>query len=67
MTKKAEIVKQEAAIQPYALQKSILTTDESNSLISNGGSQIVIPSGYNFGGTNPYAFTEQGVAMQVAF
>ncbi|MBO7458800.1 MAG: ORF6N domain-containing protein [Paludibacteraceae bacterium] len=40
-----------------------LTKEESNSLISNGGSQTVIPSGYNFGGTNPYAFTEQGVAM----
>ena len=106
MAKKAEIVKQEAAIQPYALQQSILTIrgeqvmldfqlaklygvetrvlkqavnrnierfpadfmfrltkEESNSLISNGGSQFVIPSGYNFGGTNPYAFTEQGVAM----
>ena len=106
MAKKAEIVKQAAAIQPYALQQSILTmrgeqvmldfqlaklygvetrvlkqavkrnierfpedfmfrltTEESKSLISNGGSQIVIPSGYNFGGTNPYAFTEQGVAM----
>ena len=37
--------------------------DECNMLISNGGSQSVIPSGYNFGGTVPYAFTEQGVAM----
>lgn len=40
-----------------------LTAEETNSLISNGGSQIVIPSGYNFGGNTPYAFTEQGVAM----
>lgn len=40
-----------------------LTKDECNMLISNGGSQSVIPSGYNFGGTVPYAFTEQGVAM----
>ena len=40
-----------------------LTKDECNTLISNEGSQSVIPSGYNFGGTNPYAFTEQGVAM----
>ena len=106
MAKKAEIVKQEAAIQPYALQQSILTMrgeqvmldfqlaklygvetrvlkqavnrnierfpedfmfrltkDEANSLISNGGSQFVIPSEYNFGGYAPYAFTEQGVAM----
>lgn len=106
MAKKAEIVKQEAAIQPYALQQTILTMrgeqvmldfqlaklygvetrvlkqavnrnierfpedfmfrltkDEANSLISNGGSQFVIPSEYNFGGYAPYAFTEQGVAM----
>ena len=40
-----------------------LTKDECNMLISNGGSQSVIPSGYNFGGTVPYAFPEQGVAM----
>jgi len=40
-----------------------LTADEANSLISQGGSQFVIPSGYNFGGATPYAFTEQGVAM----
>lgn len=106
MPKKAEIVKQESAIQPYALQQSILTIrgeqvmldfqlaklygvetrvlkqavnrnierfpedfmfkltkDEANLLISNGGSQFVIPSGYNFGGYAPYVFTEQGVAM----
>ena len=106
MAKKAEIVKQDAAIQPYSLQQSILTMrgeqvmldfqlaklygvetrvlkqavnrnierfpqdfmfkltkEECNALISNRGSQFVIPSGYNFGGTNPYAFTEQGVAM----
>ena len=40
-----------------------LTQDECNTLISNRGSQSVIPSGYNFGGALPYAFTEQGVAM----
>jgi len=40
-----------------------LTKDEANSLISNTGSQFVIPPGYNFGGASPYAFTEQGVAM----
>ena len=40
-----------------------LTQDECNFLISNGGSQIVTPPGYNFGGYSPYAFTEQGVAM----
>ncbi len=40
-----------------------LTREESNFLINRGGSQIVIPEGYNFGGANPYAFTEQGVAM----
>ncbi len=40
-----------------------LTQDECNFLISNGGSQFVTPPGYNFGGYNPYAFTEQGVAM----
>ena len=40
-----------------------LTQDECNFLISNGGSQFVIPNGYNFGGNNPFAFTEQGVAM----
>ncbi len=40
-----------------------LTQYECNSLISNGGSQSVIPVGYNFGGQTPYAFTEQGVAM----
>ena len=37
-----------------------LTNNECNSLISNGGSQIVIPLGYNLGGTTPFAFTEQG-------
>ena len=40
-----------------------LTQDECNLLISNGESQSVIPSEYNFGGSTPYAFTEQGVAM----
>ena len=41
----------------------VLTQDECNQLILSGGSQIVIPPGYNLGGTNPFAFTEQGVAM----
>ena len=40
-----------------------LTQDDCNSLIINRGSQSVIPAGYNFGGSTPYAFTEQGVAM----
>lgn len=40
-----------------------LTESESNQLISSGVSQIVIPSGYNTGGTDMFAFTEQGVAM----
>ncbi len=40
-----------------------LTPDERNMLISNRGSQFVIPPEYNFGGNIPYAFTEQGVAM----
>lgn len=40
-----------------------LTKEESDLLIFNRGSQTVIPSGYNFGGNTPYAFTEQGVAM----
>jgi hypothetical protein len=40
-----------------------LTENESNQLISSGVSQIVIPPGYNTGGTDMFAFTEQGVAM----
>lgn len=40
-----------------------LTPDECNFLTTNGVSQFVIPSGYNFGGSTPFAFTEQGVAM----
>ena len=40
-----------------------VSQDECNFLIPSGGSQIVTPSGYNFGGNNPFAFTEQGVAM----
>lgn len=40
-----------------------LTPEERNFLISNRGSQFVIPPGYNFGSYIPYAFTEQGVAM----
>ena len=37
-----------------------LTLDESNLLIYNGVSQIVIPPGYNPGGAEMFAFTEQG-------
>ena len=40
-----------------------LTDSESNNLITNGVSQTVIPSGYNTGGMQMYAFTEQGVSM----
>ena len=40
-----------------------LTLDESNLLIYNEVSQIVIPPGYNTGGAEMFAFTEQGVAM----
>ena len=40
-----------------------LTKDEANDLISNGVSQTVIPQGYNTGGMQMYAFTEQGVSM----
>ena len=36
---------------------------ESNDLIAKGVSQSVIPSGYNTGGMQMFAFTEQGVAM----
>ncbi len=41
----------------------VLSSKEANELISTGVSQIVIPSGYNTGGYNMFAFTEQGVAM----
>ena len=41
----------------------VLSSKEANELISTGVSQIVIPSGYNTGGANMFAFTEQGVAM----
>ncbi|MBQ6070959.1 MAG: ORF6N domain-containing protein [Bacteroidales bacterium] len=40
-----------------------LSKDESNQLISSGVSQTVIPPDYNTGGTDMFAFTEQGVAM----
>ena len=40
-----------------------LTERETNELISSGVSQIVIPLGYNTGGNDMFAFTEQGVAM----
>lgn len=40
-----------------------LTKDETNTLISIGVSQNVIPPGYNTGGSETFAFTEEGVAM----
>lgn len=40
-----------------------LTDNESNNLITSGVSQTVIPLGYNTGGMQMYAFTEQGVSM----
>ena len=40
-----------------------LTSNEANELIAKGVSQSVIPPGYNTGGANMFAFTEQGVAM----
>lgn len=33
-----------------------LTREESKSLLLNGESQNVIPKGYNFGGSTPYAW-----------
>lgn len=40
-----------------------LSESESNELISMRVSQSVIPLGYNTGGAEMFAFTEQGVAM----
>lgn len=40
-----------------------LTKEEAKALISNGVSQTVIPQGYNTGGMQMYAFTEQGISM----
>ena len=40
-----------------------LTKEESNSLMLNGVSQLVISPLYNFGVSNPFVFTEQGIAM----
>ena len=40
-----------------------LNQEEANQLISIGVSQNVIPPGYNTGGSEMFAFTEQGVAM----
>jgi len=40
-----------------------LSKDESNYLINIGVSQNVIPSEYNIGSSEMFAFTEQGVAM----
>ena len=40
-----------------------LSRNEANDLIARGVSQSVIPHGYNTGGAEMYAFTEQGVAM----
>lgn len=41
----------------------VLTETETNNLILKGVSQSVIPPGYNTGGMQMFAFTEQGVAM----
>ena len=40
-----------------------LKESETNDLISKGVSQNVIPQGYNTGGMQMFAFTEQGVSM----
>lgn len=40
-----------------------LKEGEANDLISKGVSQNVIPQGYNTGGMQMFAFTEQGVSM----
>lgn len=40
-----------------------LTENEAKEVLQIGVSQFVIPPGYNFGGTTPMAFTEQGVSM----
>ena len=40
-----------------------LSQEECNLLVSSRVSQSVIPADYNFGGSTPFAFTEQGVAM----
>ena len=40
-----------------------LKESEANDLISKGVSQNVIPQGYNTGGMQMFAFTEQGVSM----
>ncbi len=40
-----------------------LSRDEANKLIAMGVSHFVIPSGYNIGSSELFAFTEQGVAM----
>lgn len=41
----------------------VLTEEEANALLVMGVSQCVIPPGYNFGVSLPFAFTELGVAM----
>ena len=40
-----------------------LTAKEAKELIASAVSQNVIPSGYNTGGAEVFAFTEHGVAM----
>lgn len=40
-----------------------LTENEANEVILRGVSQSVIPPGYNTGGMQMFAFTEQGIAM----
>ena len=39
-----------------------LSQNEANNLIARGVSQSVIPPGYNTGGAEMFAFTEQGTA-----
>lgn len=41
----------------------VLSKEEANALLHMGVSQNVIPPGYNFGVSLPFAFTELGVAM----
>ena len=69
----AELYQVETRVLKQAVRRNIerfpedflfrLTLEESNLLIYNGVSQIVIPPGYNPGGAEMFAFTEQGVAM----
>lgn len=53
----------EEIINKAEFAQQYLGESSTKSLISNGVSQSVIPSGYNTGGSSMFAFTEQGVAM----